>query len=53
MSTKCGANHQVRKLQITAMNCHFCGYFRELKWLRINLNRIQWWSLISKVVTLN
>ncbi|KAJ0809130.1 hypothetical protein HanPI659440_Chr01g0011301 [Helianthus annuus] len=53
MDTKCGANHQVKKLHITAMNCHFSGYFREFKGLRFNLSKIQWSWLISKLVTLN
>ncbi|KAF5783167.1 hypothetical protein HanXRQr2_Chr11g0504771 [Helianthus annuus] len=49
MGTKCGANHLVTKLQITAMklqitamNCHFSGFFREFKGLRFNLSKIQW-----------
>ncbi|KAJ0510661.1 hypothetical protein HanPSC8_Chr11g0486411 [Helianthus annuus] len=42
MGTKCGANHLVTKMQITAMNCHFSGFFREFKGLRFNLSKIQW-----------
>ncbi|KAJ0518507.1 hypothetical protein HanOQP8_Chr11g0416931 [Helianthus annuus] len=50
MGTKCGANHLVTKLQITAMNCHFSGFFREFKGLRFNLSKIQWSILISKCI---
>ncbi|KAJ0956898.1 hypothetical protein HanPSC8_Chr01g0020951 [Helianthus annuus] len=53
MGTKCGANHLVTKLQLTAMNCHFSGFFREFKGLRFNLSKIQWSILIWRVVRLN
>ncbi|KAM0030838.1 hypothetical protein Hdeb2414_s0017g00501611 [Helianthus debilis subsp. tardiflorus] len=53
MGTKCGANHLVTKLQLTAKNCHFSGFFREFKGLRFNLSKIQWSILIWKVVRLN
>ncbi|MFS7986138.1 hypothetical protein Hanom_Chr11g01006891 [Helianthus anomalus] len=46
MGTKCGANHQVRKLHITAMNRHFGGYFREFKELRFNLSMIRRWRWV-------